>query len=443
MADELEECVVDHLASLIKGRGAIVVSHSILECDSWARLLIKAGAASVRSIAPRAQGNDKETLPRVWCNSVSSFQQAFQAHIESIVSEEEFQNPRNSPCLIVADGIKVPFWIQQQAVGSLTGRHQILECKTVVDLWWDHIGIPHAPALITDCGQQMSEAAIGVDQGRGRVFAVEDICDPGSRGEGLFWSRYGFPDPIFPERPAARVRVMPLLEGIPCRLHGFAMAGQVLTLPPLEVVSLFRSGPQTIHSVGFASLELFNEYGNDTLSRTAVQVGRCLMSDVAFNGAFAVDGVFCGEEFLPTEIALRPTSAFAEVTPELRVLAQCLTVLDRLDQSPLPVALLHQRFVDEINANGNVRLLLPADLLSSIPSGADTVWVVMPTGERLPLNVLYKEISTNRGIALEALLARSEVPHGLPVSVVAAAIMNSLRVFLSDEWLPPFWIRGC
>jgi hypothetical protein len=96
------------------------------------------------------------------------------------------------------------------------------------------------------------------------------------------------------------VRIMPFLEGIPCSIHGIVLPGGVAVLRPVEMVTLRRS--RRFVYAGCSTYWDPAPIVREQMRAIARRVGRQLADEVAFRGAFTVDGVVADDGFWPTEL---------------------------------------------------------------------------------------------------------------------------------------------
>jgi hypothetical protein len=94
---------------------------------------------------------------------------------------------------------------------------------------------------------------------------------------------------------------MPFLEGIPCSIHGIVFANEVITIRPVEMVTL-RTRQSEFFYAGCASWWDPPPSDRDDMRDLARRVGVALRDEVQYRGAFTIDGVMTSHGFRPTEL---------------------------------------------------------------------------------------------------------------------------------------------
>jgi hypothetical protein len=177
-----------------------------------------------------------------------------------------------------------------------------LEDKLVADDIWDRAGVARCPSTIVPLGDAPRSWA-ALDDGAGTVWAA-DARDGFHGGATLVrWvTDAGEADEarMYLGAHCDRVRIMPFVEGVPCSVHGIVLPDGVVTLRPVEMVTLRRG-----HEFVYAGCATFHDplpSVREEMRRAARAVGELLRHDVGFRGAFTVDGVAGAEGFRPTEL---------------------------------------------------------------------------------------------------------------------------------------------
>jgi hypothetical protein len=125
---------------------------------------------------------------------------------------------------------------------------------------------------------------------------------------------------------------MPLLDGLPVRLHGLALTDRVVCFPPMEIVTLLRPEQGTFLCAGTVST-----IGPDRdLIATTDRIGEGLRTRYGYRGAFSADGILTTHGFRPTDLNARVTSAIEPVPPEIRVRLHAANLLARDGFAPTP-----------------------------------------------------------------------------------------------------------
>lgn len=217
-------------------------------------------------------------------------------------------------------GVRQPAW-------------RLFEDKTVVDTLWDAAGIPRAPSIVRDGTADLAMLGASVDQGAGVVCSFQPRgAAPSAGGDGIWWWRDGPPPTTIPtpEPGTWRVRLMPLLEGIPVRLHGLTLATTVIPFPPMELVTLPRPEQGTFLCAGAVPM-----LGDtvDLVSQTE-RIGVGLRDRLGYRGGFSVDGILTRTGFQPTDLNARLTSAMEATASDRRVLLHAVNLLAREGNEP-------------------------------------------------------------------------------------------------------------
>lgn len=198
----------------------------------------------------------------------------------------------------------------------------------MVDALWDATGVPRAQSIVSDGTADLAMLGAIVDRGAGVVCSCQPIgAGPSAGGDGIWWWRNGPPLTTIPtaEPGTWRVRLMPLLEGVPVRLHGLTLTTRVIPFPPMELVTLPRAGQGTFLCAG--AVPTLGHAAN--LVTQTERLGAGLRERLGYRGGFSVDGILTAGGFLPTDFNARLTSAMEAAPPELRVLLHAVNLLAR------------------------------------------------------------------------------------------------------------------
>ncbi len=188
-----------------------------------------------------------------------------------------------------------------------------LEDKTVIDAFWDRVGVTRAASEVCLVNAPaLAVASERLDRGHGVVWSGDAREGFNGGGEYVRWIRpgdVGHSDAAnalsFFSPRCDRVRVMPFLEGVPCSVHGIVFDDHVAVLRPVEMVVLRRSGASARGAFVYAGCATWFDPPvavREEMRALARRVGVALRSEVGFRGAFTVDGVATADGFLPTEL---------------------------------------------------------------------------------------------------------------------------------------------
>jgi hypothetical protein len=219
---------------------------------------------------------------------------------------------------------------RRRRFGRRHRAHKMLEDKTVVDTLWDTIGVPRAPSIIADGPCDITALAARIDQGNGVVCSSQPIgSGPTAGGDGICWWAPGHPPPPINDSGSSRcrLRLMPMLAGLPVRLHGLVTASHVIPFPPLEIVTLRRPNGTFLCAGSAPTLHDAHD-----LAALTTRIGERLHRRVGYLGAFSADGIVTADGFRPTDLNARLTSAMEAAPPALRVRLHAANLAAREDQ---------------------------------------------------------------------------------------------------------------
>lgn len=226
--------------------------------------------------------------------------------------------------LIAPDPLDPPRAGSRRRLGQRPRIWQLCEDKAVIDVIWDHLGVPRPRSVITDGAQDLATLASLVDAGYGVVCAVQRMGAPPTSGaEGIWWWQHTAP--AVGAGPQHRVKLMPLVPGMPVRLHGMVFADAIAAFPPMEIVTLRRRGTGTFLCCGAVGV-LPESAGLRALTG---RIGEGLSLLLGYRGAFSVDGILSPTGFLPTDLNTRLTSAMEAAPAHVRIQMQAANVLAR------------------------------------------------------------------------------------------------------------------
>lgn len=239
--------------------------------------------------------------------------------------------------------------------GARDLRWKALEDKTTVDALWDRIGVPHAPVRVVPLSE-LEEAHAAIDRGDGTVIAADNKLGWHGGAEFTRWA-HDVDDvrAIGHEFAGAaeRVRVMPFLEGVPCSIHGLVFSEHVAVFRPCEMMVLRNPGAREFRYAQAATFWDPPVADREDLRAIARRVGEVLRSEIAYRGAFTIDGVMTEDGFRPTELNPRMGAA--------------LGVMSRAFDG-LPVTLLNMAVVEDLSIDWR-----PQELEATLLAKADEV----------------------------------------------------------------------
>lgn len=204
-----------------------------------------------------------------------------------------------------------------------------LEDKLALDPILLAVGAPRAPAEICEVSLAALTSAserVAASAGTGSVVWAGDARD-GVNGGGDFIRIVADADQTrtataFFAQHCDRVRVTPMLEGVPCSIHGLVLPDGVVVLRPVELFNLrdldagtfFYGGMGTTWDPPAADVEM--------MRGLAAAVGAHLAQAHGLRGAFGLDGVLTSEGFRITEMNPRFSgglSRLSNAAPDLHL----------------------------------------------------------------------------------------------------------------------------
>lgn len=304
-----------------------------------------------------------------------------------------------------------------------------LEDKTVIDDVFDRHGVRHEPSVVVPV-EEAPTVADDLDRGQGTVWAADSRDGPNGGGEGTRWVRTAADGPSTVAALAPfcdRVRVMPFIEGVPCSVHGIVMPDGVVALRPVEMVVL-RDGPRFVY-LGASTAWDPPTWVREQMRDTARVVGEMLRDEVAFRGAFTLDGVVGEDGFLPTEVNPRIGGGLQALTsadgaPPLLLFELVAAGVD----VGVDAATVEAHLLDLADSTRSARLVIPV----TPPVGAqgtrflrrtDGDWSWCDEADA-DLRVDVSSIGTTAAV----------LPHALPRGGVLGPAAASLTAFLHREF---------
>ncbi|MEM9380585.1 MAG: hypothetical protein AAGB93_11600 [Planctomycetota bacterium] len=249
--------------------------------------------------------------------------------------------------------------------GARPAAWQALEDKVAVDGLWDRASVPRAPVEV------VAPDRASISDARDRIGGGADVVVAGDARDGfnggaeyVRWIRTEAHLEAAAEFFGARcdrVRVMPLLDGVVCSIHGIVFPETVATFRPCEMIVM--RDPDAGRFV-YASVSTFWDAGPDVtreMRGVAERVGAALREDLGYRGSFTVDGVLTEDGFRPTELNPRFGAGFhtmAKGMPDcpLYLLDLALREGEDLDWRPRELERLVRESAEENPVGGGARL---------------------------------------------------------------------------------------
>jgi len=198
---------------------------------------------------------------------------------------------------------------------------QALEDKSVIDAFWDEVGVKRAPSAIVDADlESLQTAHRELHQGHGTIQVADNREGFNGGASHLRWVRND-DDQIeaaeFFAEHAHSVRVMPFLEGVPCSIHGIVFDDYVAALRPMEMVVLRHAESSKLEYMRAASFWDPADEDREMMREMAREVGAHLRETLEYRGAFTIDGVMTEAGFRPTELNPRYGAALGVMLSSL------------------------------------------------------------------------------------------------------------------------------
>ncbi|MEU9890070.1 hypothetical protein [Sphaerisporangium sp. NPDC051011] len=432
--EHIRHLIAEALGRIAAGRPVIVMSMHERDVSAWERLLTDAGT---RHLVVALEREFKPGRPISGPSAHLAFHHEVVARLVLGPSRLDDFDPAGRADLIVPDPLLPPLTGGRIQLGRRRPDWALVEDKMLIDPLWDLAGIDRAPALTCDSVRDVADLARAVDEGRGVVASCQHRGHgPRAGAEGIWWWR-NTPPAAFPSQAHdLRVRLMPLLEGLPCRVHGMVAAEGVTVFPPMELLSLPRPSTGTFLWAG--AVPLGDHPRSSELRRVAERSGAFLRDRFGYRGLFASDGILTTDGYRPTELTTRLTSAFESAPSELRVMLHAATVLTRAGL-PLP------------DLGALVSSALTSDLVTVFGASARADIAPFESGiawdgiRWLPDEATDQGTLTVRpwirGWQLRATVRRGKLPADMPIGMIAPRLFHLADTQFGTsfgEVTPPF-----
>lgn len=236
--------------------------------------------------------------------AIRSFYDALHRLPDEVVAKVQAWDP---------DGTALVFGSWLDVDGDIAGRPQFggrprewaaLEDKIAILRVWQDAGIEYQPAMVVPLEiDALEKANRSVGDGHPVVVTADNHggWHGGAEMSRIAWEP-GDLEAIVDDfhDQAKSVRVMPFLEGIPCSIHGTVFPDHVLTIRPVESLTLVER--RRFRYAGTASYWVPDEDHVVAMQEKAVRLGRHLQKTLGYRGTFTLDGVLTADGFMPTEV---------------------------------------------------------------------------------------------------------------------------------------------
>jgi hypothetical protein len=223
---------------------------------------------------------------------------------DDILSAVDEFDPDNSAMVLGAGFSRSSVLVGRPVYGARPEAWGALEDKMIIDQLLDDAGVSRAPSAIVPVADAPAAAA-DLASDLGTVWVADNHEGWHGGGEYVRWIRSRAdvaPAVEWFDEHAARVRVMPFLDGIPCSIHGFSTHDGVAVFLPVEMVILRRvDRPEFVYA---QAANFWNPPAviRDEMRDAARQLGILLKERYGYLGGYGIDGVCTPGGFLPTEL---------------------------------------------------------------------------------------------------------------------------------------------
>jgi hypothetical protein len=421
MTEDLATAVSGVLRKYVDGEKVVVFCSQQVDVSEWRQLLSASGATD-SLVLPFDGAPLAGMISSAPSRSAGQLLAARHALLATLAEASPLTrlvgtfDPAEHAVLIITDPLDPQVLGGRAQLGAKHPSWTLAEHKSVVDTLWDAMGVDRAESVVLDHpGTLIDHAAVAATtvsswQRRGTA--------PSAGGEGV--STASGPD----QKGQFRVRVMPRLAGMPCRLHGLVSGDSTVVFPPLELLVAHQVPSGLYLPLGACPVD---EPQRAALIAITRHLGSGLGQYLAYRGGFSVDGILTSDGFRPTDFNGRVTSALEHVPPRQRVAVHASAVLARAGLAGLPA----QTLAEHVNRafHGLDELLLRAPLSSTatetgrvVVRWSDTALVTATDGHS------HGELQVgagSRGTILTARLRRTSLPAALSYQSVAIAVFGA------------------
>ncbi|MFG1657656.1 hypothetical protein ACGFIY_14105 [Micromonospora chersina] len=328
--DDLLKALATAIRPKVAGERAVVFCSHSADKLHWRHLLAAAGTADVLVLA--FDGNLLAALPRPpGPRSAAQLLADRHALLATLATDSPLSalvnrfDPDRRVALLVTDPLDPPVTGSRPRIGAKHPSWSLFEHKSVVDVLWDSIGLPRAESVVYDEPASLWQPVLAPGIG---IVSARQMCgaEPSAGGGDIRWSSAGIPSPQAESPGRRRIRVMPMIPGVPCRLHGLVLVESTVAFTPLELLVPRRPADGTFLCAGTAPMPVAQQRGLIELTRWT---GEALRGRLGYRGGFSVDGILTQSGFRPTDLNTRVTSAFETAPPPLRVAVHASALLAR------------------------------------------------------------------------------------------------------------------
>ncbi len=339
----------DPLRELVDGRKVILAGGPTAGWTSVVAALRELGAAEVFVVATQGTGVGLQPpdTPSVVVepiesdDTMASVRAALRALVEPpdhVVSAIEAFDPDRTAVVFGIFLAETPTLCGRPLVAHRRPKWVALEDKTCLHEVLDRAGVSRARSAVVPV-DDAATAWRSFDDGTGAVIAAdatEGYHGGGSRTRWVTDDAEAVAAVAELAPHCTTVRLMPFLDGVATSVHGIVLPDGVVALRPVELVTL-RQGRHLVYS-GCATFWDPPTELREEMRDAARRLGEQLRTDVAFRGAFTLDGVATRDGFLPTELNPRFGAGLSVITRGLPDLPLTLLLDLVVAGRPLPIS---------------------------------------------------------------------------------------------------------
>ncbi|WP_328869627.1 hypothetical protein OHT76_05620 [Streptomyces sp. NBC_00287] len=230
----------------------------------------------------------------------------------AVVAQLAGFDPRRRALVISDSNVVAPAFDGRRVLDSRSQELARLEYPGAVTEVWRRAGLVTTPTReVLAPFNDLSQACADIDMGYGvlcfgdrrlpvqeALESVRVVRDPVGAGQASAWLHL----------TSERAVVQPMLPGVPVATSGMVIGERVVTLRPQEEGLVFDRSSGALWHASCSTLALSGQ-DEETLRRTAIQVGAVLREHHSFQGAFSVGGWLRRGAFTPSRLTTRTTRA--------------------------------------------------------------------------------------------------------------------------------------
>lgn len=441
MPDDVRGSLVRAFGQRLAGTKAVVICSQQADALEWRRLLATAGCTGVLVLA--FDGPDLgPLLPSSCSRSAGQLITDRRSLIATLDGDSPSAgvvdrfDPDRQAVVLVTDPVDPPRLRRRRLFGAKHPSWSLCEHKSVVDTVWDVIGVPRAESLVFDQPTTLLRRT-GLNALNVVLSAQRRGGQPSAGGADVRLLAASVCLPTGQTGIASRIRAMPVMAGLPCRLHGLVLPETTAVFPPLELLVPHRPSDGAFLCAG--SWPLTGTYRQELTDLTQ-SLGDALRDHLAYRGGFSVDGILTAGGFRPTDLNTRVTSAFEDAPPALRVAVHASALLAREDQCGVDALALARLTGDSVQT-GELVLRTPAPAATRsarLPARwSGTALTACPAAEA---HGVLQTASGARGMVLTIRLRHDGLPPDMALQAVAVAAFQAADLLLDTrlgELKPP------